>query len=197
MEKVTFVLAEPAYIVQRGIIAVVEQFQEAEVLKTVHSLERLKSCMKELHPHFLLLNPALLTPEQLAHPDCYLPINPTVQVVAISDGIQPLERQFFTEVLNLNDSKMVVYDKIDGLIHRIIDPQREENAQALSDREKDILQLVALGKTNKEIAEQLFISPHTVITHRKNITRKLAIKTVSGLTVYAILHKLIRMEDLN
>ena len=66
----------------------------------------------------------------------------------------------------------------------------------LSERETDILREVALGKTNKEIADHLFISAHTVITHRKNITRKLGIKTVSGLTVYAILNKIIQMEEM-
>jgi DNA-binding CsgD family transcriptional regulator len=65
----------------------------------------------------------------------------------------------------------------------------------LSDRELDIVREVALGKTNKEIADKLYISTHTVITHRKNITRKLGIKTVSGLTVYALLNKLIKMGD--
>jgi DNA-binding CsgD family transcriptional regulator len=55
---------------------------------------------------------------------------------------------------------------------------------------------VALGFTNKEIAERLFISTHTFITHRKNITRKIGIKTVSGLTVYALLNHLIETEEL-
>jgi DNA-binding CsgD family transcriptional regulator len=42
----------------------------------------------------------------------------------------------------------------------------------------------------------LFLSVHTVTTHRKNITKKLGIKTVSGLTVYALLNKIIKMDDL-
>ncbi|MDD4085903.1 MAG: helix-turn-helix transcriptional regulator, partial [Bacteroidales bacterium] len=62
-------------------------------------------------------------------------------------------------------------------------------------REISILKLVALGNTNNEIADKLFISAHTVMTHRKNITRKLGIKTVSGLTVYAILNQLIKLEE--
>lgn len=66
----------------------------------------------------------------------------------------------------------------------------------LSDREKDILVGVAKGLLNKEIADQYNISINTVITHRKNITRKTGIKTVSGLTVYAILNNLIDINSI-
>lgn len=67
----------------------------------------------------------------------------------------------------------------------------------LTTREKDVLKLVALGHSNKEIAVRLFISIHTVISHRKNITEKLGIKSISGLTVYAILNKLIDTGTIN
>lgn len=67
----------------------------------------------------------------------------------------------------------------------------------LTERELNVLKLVASGKTNKEIAEELFLSPHTVITHRKNITRKLGIYTVSGLTVYALINKLINPSEVS
>lgn len=72
-----------------------------------------------------------------------------------------------------------------------------ENITELSDREQDVLKLVALGYANKEIADKLFISIHTVISHRKNITEKLGIKSISGLTVYAILNKLIDTENID
>lgn len=61
----------------------------------------------------------------------------------------------------------------------------------LSERERDVLVLVAQGMTNKEIASALNISPHTVISHRKNIVHKTGIRSVAGLTVYAVLNKLI------
>lgn len=72
--------------------------------------------------------------------------------------------------------------------------KEQETAQdkdELSEREKEILVNVAQGLLNKEIADRLGISINTVITHRKNITRKTGIKTVAGLTVYAILNNLI------
>ena len=63
----------------------------------------------------------------------------------------------------------------------------------LSAREREILVCVAKGMINKEIADALNISIHTVITHRKNITRKTGIKTVAGLTVYALLNNLLEI----
>lgn len=61
----------------------------------------------------------------------------------------------------------------------------------LTNREMEVLRLVTQGLMNKEIADKLNISLHTVISHRKNLTEKLGIKTVSGLTVYAMMHNII------
>jgi len=52
-----------------------------------------------------------------------------------------------------------------------------------------------MGLTNQEIADKLFLSVHTVMTHRKKITRKLGIKTVSGLTVFALMNKLVDIRE--
>ncbi|MDR1225897.1 MAG: helix-turn-helix transcriptional regulator [Prevotellaceae bacterium] len=78
----------------------------------------------------------------------------------------------------------------------IFDKATQDNGKSdLSDREREVLVLVAKGMINKEIADQLSISLHTVITHRKNITSKLGIKTISGLTIYAILNGLITVDE--
>ena len=68
--------------------------------------------------------------------------------------------------------------------------------EELSEREKEILVSVAQGLLNKEIADRHHISINTVITHRKNITRKIGIKTVAGLTAYAILNDLIDINTI-
>lgn len=77
------------------------------------------------------------------------------------------------------------------------DDSRQEEGSDLTAREVDVLRTVALGFSNKEIADKLFISIHTVITHRKNITEKLGIKSISGLTVYSILNKIIDTDQIN
>lgn len=70
-------------------------------------------------------------------------------------------------------------------------------AEPLSDREKDVLVEVVKGLSNKEIANILCISTHTVITHRKNISRKLNIHSPAGLTIYAIVNKLVDINSLS
>jgi DNA-binding CsgD family transcriptional regulator len=71
-----------------------------------------------------------------------------------------------------------------------------ENNKGLSARETDVLQLIVKGITNKEIADKLNISLNTVLSHRKNITAKLGIKTISGLTYYAIMNGLISADEI-
>ena len=71
-----------------------------------------------------------------------------------------------------------------------------DNNKELSTRETDVLQLIVKGSTNKEIADKLNISLNTVLSHRKNITTKLGIKTVSGLTFYAIMNGIISGDDI-
>lgn len=70
------------------------------------------------------------------------------------------------------------------------------NNDGLSDREKEVVVYVVKGLSNKEIAEKLFISVNTVMTHRRNISRKLQIHSPSGLTIYAIVNGLINLDEI-
>lgn len=74
--------------------------------------------------------------------------------------------------------------------------KKTDTKEELSDREKDVLIKLVDGLSNKEIAEALCISVHTVITHRKNIARKLQIHSPAGLTIYAIVHHLVDINNL-
>lgn len=69
--------------------------------------------------------------------------------------------------------------------------QTPNNDEQLSDREKDVIIALVQGMSNKEIADHLFISVNTVITHRRNIARKLQIHSPAGLTIYAIVNDLV------
>lgn len=100
------------------------------------------------------------------------------------------------------DGVVDIYDDPVTMVRKLRDSLklRDENGDSegpdLSAREKEILVCVAKGMLNKEIADHCNLSIHTVITHRKNITRKTGIKTVAGLTVYALLNNLIDSSSL-
>jgi DNA-binding NarL/FixJ family response regulator len=101
----------------------------------------------------------------------------------------------FDEVVNLYDAPPVIIKKLRSAMSSRSESPKSEG-EDLSAREKEILVCVAKGMLNKEIADYYNISIYTVITHRKNITRKTGIKTVAGLTVYALLNNLIDYDSI-
>ena len=86
-------------------------------------------------------------------------------------------------------------EKIEKLFKTPLDDLSDET-NSLSIREKEIISCIVKGLTNKEIAEELFLSTHTVISHRRNIARKLEIHSTAGLTIYAIVNKLVELDEI-
>lgn len=96
-----------------------------------------------------------------------------------------------------------IFIPIVSLLESQVDIEEEEvenvpasTKDALSDREKEIIVGVVKGLTNKEIADQLFISIHTVLTHRRNIAKKLEIHSPAGLVIYAIVNGIVAIDDI-
>lgn len=95
-------------------------------------------------------------------------------------------------------NESVIVEQLD-IILKSLEQRHPDTAMSaeLSQREIEVLSLVAKGLINKEIADRLNISFNTVLSHRKNITAKLGIKSVSGLSVYAIMNGYISEGDLH
>ena len=83
-----------------------------------------------------------------------------------------------------------VTERISNMIKNV------DATESISDREREIIVCLVQGMSNKEIANHLFISVNTVITHRRNIVRKLQIHSLAGLTIYAIVNKLVELKDI-
>jgi len=98
-------------------------------------------------------------------------------------------------ILHTDNQKEVLEKLQEFFFESDADDKQDEQSGLLSEREIDVLKNVALGFSNKQIADNLFISVNTVITHRKNITEKLGIKTIAGLTVYAIMNEIIHPDE--
>ena len=195
MKKLTFIIAEKSYIIRTGLLKIINSFHEISVIKEVDNLSNSIKSVNKLNPDFLIINHKLLNNVNI---DIKTLFNKNIQtkfIVFVGTKRSKEYFTFFDEQFSIDDEKSIISKKIQTLIN-LKTPQNElsEN-EGLSDREREVLRQVAMGKTNKEIAEILFISSHTVITHRKNITRKLEIKTVAGLTVYAILNNIIDIDE--
>lgn len=100
------------------------------------------------------------------------------------------EENAFTSQMIFPDSDEA---EINAVLKKLISSLGEEEIVPgeLSQREKEVLKLIASGKINKEIADDLCISVNTVITHRKNLSAKLGIKSASGLSLYALMNGII------
>jgi len=99
--------------------------------------------------------------------------------------------------IRLQETKENIIHKIRGLLDRRDQGDSDPPSLELSPRETTIVRMVSMGLTNRQIAEKLFLSAHTVMTHRKNIIGKLGIKSVSGLTIYAIVNNIITIEEVS
>ena len=99
--------------------------------------------------------------------------------------------------LSLFDSPSLICYKVNEILNSFDTASSKDLDTELTKREFDVLRLVTKGYSNKEIADQLFVSIHTVISHRKNISEKTGIKSASGLTMYAILKKIIDMNEID
>lgn len=99
-----------------------------------------------------------------------------------------VEEILFVPAIRLLEQK-VKEDDVSIRLSNMI--KNAESTESVSEREKEIIICLVQGLSNKEIAAQLFISVNTVITHRRNISRKLQIRSLAGLTIYAIANNLI------
>ncbi|NEW82151.1 MAG: response regulator transcription factor [Mariniphaga sp.] len=108
---------------------------------------------------------------------------------------------FDQHLLSLFDEIISVFDtpeSIIGLVQRTADQNEDtelNTQEKITERETEVLKLLTAGNSNKEIADQLNISIHTVISHRKNLSQKTGIKSVSGLTIYAVVNNIITLDN--
>lgn len=144
---------------------------------------------------YLLIHENVFTKDALQQLIDLRESNPKLVIIIFGDG----DYDEITSCVQVysEDNHQLILEKLQKAFTEGIDEHIDTSSDqlVLSDRESDILKLVAKGLSNKEIADQLCISINTVITHRKNITEKLGIKSIAGLTVYAMINGLIQADD--
>ncbi len=182
----------PSTVVARGLESVFADLGEFEVEGILSDVSRSSEArLRNVDADVVLVDPTVFDYASRGSGRNYLSEFTDAAVVAFETMPCSEEvRKQYDEVISLYDEPVTVIRKMRSALKTRQEAPKSEGEE-LSAREKEILVCVAKGMLNKEIADCFNISIYTVITHRKNISRKTGIKTVAGLTVYALLNNLI------
>jgi DNA-binding NarL/FixJ family response regulator len=186
-------IVEPSYIITEGLVKILGDSISLEVLSPLHDVECLNGRLATGRPDILLLNPTLLSSAGCNALNGIMQEYPQMAIVAlVYQYVENFVIRIFNGVVDIREKKehisVILLDCCSSLS---VSDASEDNSYELTKRETDVLVLIAKGLMNKEIAERLNISIHTVISHRKNITRKTNIKSVAGLAMYALMNNLV------
>ena len=195
-EVIRIAIAETSVIIRGGLTAALKRLPNVKVQPIeLLSIEALHDWVRTQCPEMLIVNPAF---------GDYFDIGKfreetsgkKIRVIAlVTSFVDASLLSKYDESISIFDDLERLSKKISGLLNVPSEEEDLENQDALSQREKEIVICVVKGMTNKEIAEKLFLSIHTVITHRRNISKKLQIHSAAGLTIYAIVNKLVTLND--
>lgn len=184
---------EPSRIIQNGLRSIIEQNPSFTIVGELEEVTHLEEKMAALRPDVVLLNPSIIDFHRRNSLKSLFP--DTILLAILYSHIEHDVLKQFNGVIDIYDDPTKI---INRLTEAVSEGATEENNadNDLSEREKEILIAVAKGMMNKEIATLHNISIHTVISHRKNISRKTGIKSVSGFVVYALLNNLLEQSEL-
>ena len=195
-EAIRIAIAETSVIIRGGLTAALKRLPNVKVQPIeLLSVEALSDSLRTQYPEMLIVNPTF---------GDYFDVNKfreetagkKIRLIAlVTSFVDASLLTKYDESISIFDDLDILSKKIHGLLNLASEEEELDNQETLSQREKEIVVCVVKGMTNKEIAENLFLSIHTVITHRRNISKKLQIHSAAGLTIYAIVNKLVTLND--
>ena len=189
------IICEASEIIANGLAEIIDSMAQCDVVARLDTPEHLSERITSSDANLVIIDPTLLG----FHNKGFLlqlgKEHPNLIVIAlVTSYLDHAMLAPYKGFIEINDTRSKIISKMNEFSQ--CDTSKKSDDVELSKREIDVLVAVAKGMMNKEIADQMNISIHTVISHRKNITRKTGIKSVSGLTVYALLNNLIDEKEL-
>ena len=178
-----------------GLQTIIEELLPKAIIRVFPSFERLVDDTPDMYAHYFVSAQIYF-----AHTAFFL--ERKTKTIVLSGGEQPTLNGIHTLNIHLPQDKLVNgimalrSSGHDGAQRPASSYPQHDTEHDLSPREIEVLILITKGLINKEIADKLSISLTTVISHRKNITEKLGIKSASGLAVYAVMHGYIEADSI-
>jgi DNA-binding NarL/FixJ family response regulator len=186
-------IVEPSWVITEGLVKILGESPNLEILSPLHEIECLNGRLVAGKPDILLLNPTLLPCAKRPALNNMIQEYPQMAIVAlVYQYVEHAALRLYHGIIDIREERDHIGDILmECAVSLTTTEVSEDSNYELTKRETDVLVLIAKGFMNKEIAERLNISIHTVISHRKNITRKTNIKSVAGLAMYALMNNLI------
>lgn len=190
------ILIEDTFLLRSGVESLVQEIPGMLISDFFDGTEKnIFEKIKDKKPELVVVNPVALGDNFIGF-ITKLQNEPEIEAVGLLNNDSPNNiSSRFKHRLLITDNKhnlLACLRKICGSSGNC----KKVNQSALSKREIVVLQEVVKGLTNQEIADKLFLSIHTVMTHRKNLTKKLGIKTVSGLMVYSLMNNIVDINEM-
>lgn len=199
MGKIKIIIASNSFVILKGLDFILREIDDFEIIWRNADEPDLITFFHQTDADFVFLSDSMISEQEMSEYRLKFTENKYPKFIFTSERpSNHIQAEFYSDSISLQGNRNEISKRITRIIETHIPKKRnDQKSSELSEREKNIVRHIALGYTNKEIGEKLFISIHTVIAHRKNITQKLEIKTVSGLTVYAILNNIVTMEEIS
>lgn len=189
-------IAESSVIVRGGLTAAFKRLSAIKIQPIeVLSKEALQDCLRMQLPDMLVVNPTFGDYFDVARFKEEMGDRKIRLIALVTSFVDQSLLNKYDEAISIFDDLDTLSRKLSGLLEVEDEEEVVDGQDVLSQREKEIVVCVVKGMTNKEIAESLYLSIHTVITHRRNISKKLQIHSSAGLTIYAIVNKLITISE--
>ena len=193
VRSVKIIITENSDIIRSGLVSILKGIRELNVdIFEVKDYKQLMANISWNRPDILIVSPSIIG---------FYPLSQLRKESGREDlVIFALQSTIIDPTMLSNyDDVIYVYEAYEAIKAKIISAatsgkERDGRLESLSEREKEVLVCIVNGMTNKQIAEKLFLSTHTVGTHRRNISSKLGIHSASGLTIYAIANKLVAID---
>ena len=188
-KRYKIIIIEPSELITQGLKSIISMNASYECVADFQSIGK---ALEKMHLHkadIILINPQLTIYQKK---NLLKEFGDDIKIGAILYTY--IDKDYlskYKEIIEIYDSQANIISKLNNLIKSDIVNTDATETEDLSAREKEILIAVSKGLTNKEIAAEYNISIHTVISHRKNISKKTGIKSASGFGVYALLNNLI------
>lgn len=193
---ITAIIAEESPLICKGIKCHLRKFEDVKITDIDRDFQQLVIDINREKPDFVFINADFIARNTGRPLKSHLLKDVETRIILYHrPDVNPQFKEQYDFVFDLNYPLQALTQELTSLFAKIPLDRNTENNSVLSERERTILRAIAMGQTNKEIGEKLHISPLTVETHRKNITRKLGIKSVSGLTIYAVINNIIDVND--